>query len=56
MPEQLSPEREQQYHQYAGNDIPWAVRLIWLGFWIFAVAYTLKYLIPALQVEIVSPP
>jgi hypothetical protein len=31
------------------------VRFIWLGFWIFAVAYTIRWLFPALQVELFQP-
>jgi hypothetical protein len=51
-----TPEVESRWHSYVGNRIPWYVRLIWLGFWVFAVYYTIVYLFPALQVEIVSPP
>jgi len=47
---------EHRWHSYVGNRIPWYVRLIWLGFWAFAVYYTITYLFRALQVEIVSPP
>lgn len=55
-PEQGTPEREGRFHTYVGNRIPWYVRLIWLLFWIFAVAYVFLYLFPALQVEITNPP
>lgn len=51
-----SPQAESEWHGYVGNRIPWYVRLIWLGFWGIAVYYTITYLFPALQVEIVSPP
>jgi hypothetical protein len=47
-----SPEAEQQFHQYTSNRIPWYVRAIWIGFWIFAVYYTVKYLFPDLQIEL----
>ena len=43
---------EEQYHQYTSNDIPWYVRLLWLGFWIFAVVYTIRFLFPAVQREL----
>ena len=43
---------EGQYHNYTGNRIPWYVRLMWLGFWILAVVYTIRYLFPAVQVEL----
>ncbi|HRX81024.1 MAG TPA: hypothetical protein P5307_18275 [Pirellulaceae bacterium] len=47
-----SAEVEHQYHHYTGNRIPWYVRLMWLAFWIFAVVYTIRYLFPAVQVEL----
>ncbi|MCA9230264.1 MAG: hypothetical protein KDA57_06410 [Planctomycetales bacterium] len=47
---------ESRWHSYVGNRIPWYVRLIWLLFWVYAVYYTIAYLFPALQIEIVSPP
>ncbi len=51
-PETTSAEVEHQYHHYTGNRIPWYVRLMWLFFWIFAVAYTIRFLFPALRVEL----
>ena len=50
--ENTSAETEHQYHHYTGNRIPWYVRLMWLGFWVLAVAYTIKFLFPALQLEL----
>ena len=47
---------EDRFHQYVGNNIPWYIHLLWLLFWSFAVYYTLTWLLPALQVEMVSPP
>lgn len=47
---------EHRFHHYAGNRIPWYVRLIWLLFWAFAVYYTVQYLFPALSIELTSPP
>jgi hypothetical protein len=47
---------EEQYHQYTGNRIPWYVRMIWIGFWIFAIYYTVTYLFPSLQVELLRHP
>lgn len=43
---------EQKYHNYTSNDIPWYVRLMWLGFWILAVVYTIRFLFPAIQAEL----
>lgn len=54
--EQPTPVEENRYHSYEGSAIPWYIRVMWLGFWIFAIALTLKYLIPAIQVELVNPP
>ncbi|MEQ9406338.1 MAG: hypothetical protein RIK87_01375 [Fuerstiella sp.] len=54
--EQPSPEQEQRFHDYRGNAIPWYVRTIWIGFWIFTVYYILTYFFPAMQVELISPP
>ncbi len=51
-PDYLPPEVEHQHHDYTGNEIPWYVRLIWIGFWIFTFYYTIVYLFPALQVEL----
>lgn len=45
-------EAEGRFHNYVGNRIPWYVRLIWIGFWIFAVYYTVTYLFPSLQSEL----
>ena len=55
-PESTSASVEHRWHSYVGNRIPWYVRGIWLLFWVYAVYYTIAYLFPALQVEIVSPP
>jgi hypothetical protein len=51
-----SPEVENRNHAYVTNRIPWYVRAVWIGFWIFAVYYTVRYLFPALQNELVIPP
>jgi hypothetical protein len=47
-------ESEIRVHNYRGTKIPWFVRAIWLGFWIFAIAYTIRFLIPALQSDLAS--
>ncbi len=47
----LTPE--QKYHNYSSNDIPWYVRLMWLGFWVLAIVYTIRFLFPALQAELI---
>jgi hypothetical protein len=55
-PEQSTPEQEHAYHHYRGNVIPWYVRAIWIGFWIYTVVYIIRYFFPAMQVELISPP
>ena len=46
---------EDQYHHYSGNRIPWYVRLMWLGFWVLAIAYSIRLLFPAVQEELLAP-
>ena len=55
-PENTPPEIEHQHHNYVGNAIPWYVRAIWIGFWIFAVSYTIRFLFPAMQLELFHRP
>jgi len=54
--EETTPESDSRFHQYTSNRIPWYVRLIWVGFWIFAIYYAMRYLLPDLQLELLSPP
>ena len=54
--ESAPAEVEHQFHNYTTNRIPWYVRLVWIGFWCFAVYYTIRYLFPDLQHELVTPP
>ncbi len=51
-----SPEQDLRYHTYLSHVIPWYVRMMWVVFWIFAIAYAISYFIPAFQTEIISPP
>lgn len=51
-----APEVEHRYHHYTGNQIPWYVRVLWLLFWIFLIYYSVRYLFPAVQTELVTPP
>jgi hypothetical protein len=55
-PESGTPDQELRYHTYAGHVIPWYVRLIWVVFWIFAIGYVIKYFLPAIQTELLTPP
>ena len=54
--ENTSPEVEGQHHAYEGSAIPWYVRLIWLGYWLFAIYYVIQYLFPAVQLEFFQRP
>ena len=54
--DKTTPEQENTFHHYTGNAIPWFVRGIWIIFWCFAIAYTVIFLLPALQSELLSPP
>lgn len=54
--ENASAEHENQFHTYTSHVIPWYVRLIWIGFWIFTIAYSVKYFLPAIQTELLNPP
>ena len=47
-----SVESENQFHMYRGNEIPWYVRLMWLGFWILTAVYAIQYMFPAIQTEL----
>lgn len=49
-------EAEHRHHHYSGNEIPWYVHFMWVSFWCLAVYYTITYLIPVLQRELVGPP
>jgi hypothetical protein len=51
-----SPTSEGMFHNYRTNAIPFAVHIIWILFWIGAVYYLVQYLLPALRMEIVTPP
>ncbi len=49
--DRLNAQQELQHHTYRGSEIPWWVRFIWLLFWVFAVYYSIKYILPAIQSE-----
>jgi hypothetical protein len=55
-PESSTPEQDLRYHTYAGHVIPWYVRLMWLAFWIFAIGYAISNFLPAIQMELLTPP
>jgi hypothetical protein len=51
-----SAETESRFHTYSSHVIPWYVRLMWLVFWVFAIGYVIKNFIPAIQLELLTPP
>lgn len=53
--ENSTPDEEHRYHDYRGSDVPWYVRVLWLGFWALAIYYVVGNLIPAMQRELVAP-
>ncbi len=50
-----SAEEEHRYHHYTGNAIPWYVRLIWVLFWCFIIYYAVRYFLPNMQTEVLTP-
>lgn len=50
--EQPTAGEEGKFHHYSSNVIPWYVRLIWIGFWCFAIYYMVHYMFPMLQREL----
>jgi len=42
----MPPEKEHEFHTYTTHRIPWYVRAIWIGFWIGAIWYVVKFAIP----------
>ncbi|MCX7407358.1 MAG: hypothetical protein NTZ32_04665 [Planctomycetales bacterium] len=55
-PPPATPEKELKYHTYVSNVIPWYVRFMWLVFWVFAAGYVIRYFLPAIQTELLTPP
>ncbi len=41
-----TPESDKVHHTYETHRIPWYVRAMWIGFWVGAIWYVLKYAIP----------
>lgn len=48
---ELPAEVENSYHRYRGNEIPFYVRLLWVGFYSLAIYYVIRYMFPAIQQE-----
>lgn len=54
--ENTTAEQESRYHSYVGSKIPWPIHLLWVLFWCLAAWYVLRFLLPALKIELTSPP
>jgi hypothetical protein len=42
----MPPEKDREYHTYTTHRIPWYVRGMWAGFWVGAIWYFVKFVIP----------
>jgi hypothetical protein len=42
-----TPQEDRAFHTYETHRIPWYVRLIWVGFWIGAIWYVIRFAIPS---------
>lgn len=51
-----STQEEGRFLSYVGHAIPWQVRLVWILFWSFSAWYVIRWLLPALNSELLSPP
>ena len=55
-PDNPPPQEENKNHTFITNRIPWYVHLIWVTYWIMAIAYALTYQFPVLRTEFLNPP
>ncbi len=39
-------QTDRAFHTYTTHHIPWYVRLLWVGYWVGAIWYVVKYAIP----------
>lgn len=49
-------QEEGRFLNYVGHQIPWFLRVMWILFWGLSAWYVLQWLLPALRVELLSPP
>ncbi len=42
------PDEKLEFY-YEGSQFPWFMRLVWIGFLVFAVVYTIKWFVPDLM-------
>jgi hypothetical protein len=54
--EQTTAEAEHKFHSYSNNRIPWFVRLMWVGFFVFAICYVIAFLVPELPAKFLHSP
>lgn len=50
------PEVERRRLTYATHDLPWYIHVLWVSFWVFAIWYLSVNMIPAMRLELASPP
>lgn len=54
--ENATPQEEHRFHNYVGNTVPWYIHLIWALYWIMAILYLVRWMLPAIQDEMLAPP
>jgi len=42
----MTAQADRAFHTYTTHHIPWYVRLLWVGYWVAAIWYVVKYAIP----------
>lgn len=42
-------QEDGRFHTYETHRIPWYVRAGWIAFWVFAIWYTLAFVIPMIK-------
>jgi hypothetical protein len=55
-PDHRPPELARKHHRFLRPRLPWYIQLIWMAFWLFALAFVVYFLFPALQKQLLSVP
>jgi len=42
----MTAQADRAFHTYTTHHIPWYVRLLWVGYWVAAIWYVVKFAIP----------
>ncbi len=48
-PHKTEVEEDGQFHSYTTKRIPWYVRAMWIIFWIGAIWYIIRFLVPSVK-------